>query len=737
MSVSTNRSIPIVFFCLAGLIYTGQALAADGAASANPDGPAKVNIFENPTTTTPSNPADADIPSGQTVKAGSFGEIDLHVKDLDVSTVLQLLSIQSKRNIIATKEVTGTVTADLYSVDFYDALDAILNANGFGFREKGKFIYVYTSAQLAEIQKSEEKPLVKVLRLNYLNARDASTYITPLLSAAGSISLSGQVPPGMAPSVGDAGSNSSPHMDTLVLRDLQANLDQIIIVIKELDIRPKQVTVKATVLQARLSEKNAWGVDITVLGGGTIDDFTTPLSVIDDLTKGTVKPTGHTSVASSTAGNAASGPATFRFGYLSGSIEMFVRALDQVTDTTVIAKPEILVLNRQRADLLIGGRLGYISTQQTETSTTQTVEFLDIGTQLTVRPFVSDDNMIRLELRPSISTGRVTPLGGFVVPETETQELTTNIMVKSGMTVVIGGLFQESTQVDRSQVPGIGDIPILGAAAKGIDDKVDRSEVIFLITPTVMKDEVLYAQGERAMDSADYAQYGAREGLLIWSRTKRTSAYMQDALALYKEGKTDLALEAANKALYLDSTIVDARRIKAAVLGNRLHVYERSILTEIVNNNVNTQLKAAPSAKVEPATGKPGAKAAASANDAPVITEPVPATEGPFQPVKPEVDVPIKPASDTTPAPKATEPDASENPDNAIPVPAPASDAEASNNNKPVNTPNEDGGADRPADDDITKRLLDEVKKLVEAGIEEAPKKEAEADADSTPKNDD
>lgn len=751
-----RRLSAAVFFCLGGWVCNDLANAANSAipvdfrvfAAAAEEGDApKSDLFDSGKPAVTPAPAEKpvgssdDIPDGQTVKAGAFGEIDLHVKDLDVSTVLQLLSIQSKRNIIATKEVAGSVTADLYGVDFYDALDAILHANGFGYREKGKFIYVYTAKELAEIQKQEEKPVTRIIRLNYINSKDASTFVTPLLSGSGSIALSGAVPTGLAPTVSDNGSNSSAHQDTLVIRDLQGNVDQILTIIKELDIRPKQVSIKATVLQARLSEANAFGVDITVLGGSSVDDFTTPLDAIDELADGSVIPTKRTVVGSSQPGNTRTGASNFKLGFVAGSVEAFVRALDEVTDTTIVANPEVLVLNRQRADLLVGGRLGYISTQQTESSTTQTVEFLDIGTQLTVRPFVSDDGMVRLELRPSISTGTTELAGGFIIPVTQEQTMTTNVMVRSGQTVVIGGLFQETTQVTRSQVPGLGDVPIVGNAFKGVDDETDRTEVIFMITPTIVKDELLYAQGDRAMESVDLASFGAREGLLPWSRTKQTSSYMQDALKYYKEGKNDLALMEANKALNLDSTIIDARRMKSAITGQRVGGHNRSILRETTNHVIDGKIGTTPTAgnsvdASTPASPESDNTAAPLPNgkkqwwhdeNAPAAEKPAATPAEPAAPVTPAVNEfepvvkPVKDATETTPevAPEVTPEPAPATEEAPAPeaapaeepapaaeeaAPAPATEGEAKNSNS----------SDNSGQDEDARKAIEALNKLIE-----------------------
>ena len=744
MSTYRMRRLGLVFFCSVGWVCSGPVLAADEPAQETPAArtaqageAAKSNLFEGaekdskPSAPPPSavkaapveapvgadteaqpQPTDkpfvpAEIPQGQTVKTGSFGEIDLHVKDLDIATVLQLLSIQAKRNIIATKNVSGSVTADLYQVDFYGALDSILEPNGFGYREKGKFIYVYTAKELAEIRKLEEKPIVKIHRLNYLNAKDASTFVTPLLSASGTIAISGEVPTAFQSTITDNGKNTSADQDVMVIRDLQGNVEDILKIIKELDIKPKQVSIRATVLKATMKEENGFGVDITVVGGATTDDFTTPLSVLEDLADGTVSSNGRRAGGvESNPGNTQAGRSNIKFGFIAGSVEAFVRALDEVTDTTVVANPEVLVLNRQRADLLIGGRLGYISTQQTETSTTQTVEFLDVGTQLTVRPFISDDGMVRLELRPSISTGETTLTGGFVIPSTQEQSMTTNVMVRNGQTVVIGGLFQEDVQVTRSQVPILGDVPIVGNAFKGVDDKSNRSEVIFLITPTIVKDEILYASGDRAVETVGQTMYGAREGTLPWSRSKQVAANMQDAIKYYKEGKKELALDAANKALNSDSTVVDAIKIKSALMGERVKFYERSILKDVINGDVDAAIKA----KADAQNGA-GAQPTVDATTQPAEV-PAPATVD-AQPAQPD--------------PRGEEPAGNEQPQ---PQPAPATaDADAQPSAQAQPEPaNQPAQADAQNDEGL-KKVLDAVNKIVADGNTPAPA-DSSADAD-------
>jgi len=578
--------ISVVFFCMCGWICSSPVAEALGAESASPwseEGPA--SVFDDA--------AEAASDNAQAVRVSALGEIDLHVKDLDVSKILQLLSIQSQRNIIASRNVAGTITADLYGVDFYAALDAVLHTNGFGYQEKGNFIYVYTQQELAAIQEAERQMITRVKRLNYITAVDASTFAMPLLSPTGKIAVSGEATAGFEASSGDGGANSFAHADTLIIRDYPENVEEILSLVEELDVRPKQVMIEATVLEAKLTENNAFGVDLSVVADFSMASFGSPLGAVGELLAGTVDapvrgPVGQ--AYNSSVGNVASGLGGLKVGIVHDDFAMFLRALDQVTDTTVLANPKLLVLNRQRAKLLVGEKLGYISTTSTDTSSTQTVEFLDTGTELSVRPFIGDDDFIRMEVKPAISTGSVQELANFVVPTKQTEELTTNVMLRSGQTVVLGGLFKETTTVTRKQVPFLGDLPILGAAFQGHDDTVLRNEFIFMITPTIMKDESLYAGGERAKDSIEITRVGARQNLLPWSRTKLSAGHLRQALKLRDEGETKRALWAVNRALAIDPNLVEARRLKEELTGKRKWYPKQSVLDDAVGKMIDDEL---------------------------------------------------------------------------------------------------------------------------------------------------
>lgn len=593
-----------VMACACG--FASLALAAGQA-------PAKAGVFDDVEDSNSAQQAPA-------VSVSPFGQIDLHVKDVDLSKVLQLLSIQAQRNIVASRNVAGKVSADLYGVDFYEALDAILHPNGFGYQEKGSFIYVYTQQELAAIQDAERVMTTKVVRLSYITAVDASTFVSPLLSPTGSIAVSGSAPAGFEASSGDGGANSFAHADTLVIRDYPENVEQIVKTIEELDVRPKQVLVEATILEANLTEANALGVDLSVLVN--FDQLATGaggIGGVDKLLSGTVVGAGNggaTGGSTTSVGNTAAGKSGMKIGIVDDNFSIFIRALDQVTDATVVANPKLLVLNRQRAKLLVGQKLGYLSTTQNENTTTQTVEFLDVGTELSVRPFVGDDDFIRLEIKPAISTGTVEDVAGFVIPTKNTEELTTNVMLRNGQTAVLGGLFKETTTVTRKQVPFLGDVPVLGAAFRGQDDDSVRSEFIFLLTPSIVKDQALYAAGERAKESVHMVQVGAREGLLPWSRTKLQAGELREASKQLEAGNNKKALWAVNNALSLEPSSAEAHRLKAQITGQQEQLRGGSILDDAVKQMIDQKVESGADATQTPET-----PAATETSQAPETTE--------------------------------------------------------------------------------------------------------------------
>jgi len=259
---------------------------------------------------------------------------------------------------------------------------------------------------------------------------------------------------------------------------------------------------------------------------------------------------------------------------------VFLQMLDQVVDSTVVARPTVTVLNRQKAQVLIGERIAYLSTTQTQTSTTQEVKYLDVGVKLVFRPFVSPDGMVRIELAPEVSTARIKDIdaaGGSkaTVPDEITQTLQTNVRVKSGQTIVLGGLFREQSTVTSRQIPGLGDL--LPGAFSGASGQMKKQEIIFLITPTVVEDAQDYRDGERALAVADAAKVGARAGLLPFSESHLAGNYQLQALEAWKKGDRSTALYYVDQALRTQKASPSMLSLREAIRTDSKAGYRREL----------------------------------------------------------------------------------------------------------------------------------------------------------------
>ena len=540
----------------------------------------------------------------QDVVVDDFGTVDISVQDTDLAQVLQMLSLQSRKNIITSKRVSARVTANLYYVTFKEALDAILHVNGYGYIEQGNFIYVYTLEEIAELEKAARKTESRRFALEYLAAADAAEFVKPLLSDKGKLSFLGEVEKGFRPDDTSAGEDSWAYAAMLVVNDFPENVESITKLLGELDTPPQQVVVEATVVSTVVNEDNAFGVDFSVIANSDFTDFFNPLAAVNDLIRGNntagARPTSpdqgfvpdnnRADAVTSTVGNTA-GPGGLKVGVIQGDVAVFLRVLDEVTDSTVLARPRVMALNRQRAQVLVGDRIAYLSTTQTETSTTQAVQFLDTGIRLVFRPFISSDGSIRMELYPSVSEARLRSSTGVrgtgqEIPDERTSEITTNVRMRDGQTLVLGGLFQEDTTISRSQVPWLGDIPIVGAAFSGQTDKITRREIMFLITPTIVHDQLVDAWSKQAEEFVDAVRVGARAGLLPFSRELMTGNQNHDAYAAFQAGDHDTAMFHINNSLRINPNQPEIQKLRNQISSQSTELPTRSLMDQILETEL-------------------------------------------------------------------------------------------------------------------------------------------------------
>ena len=538
-----------------------------------------------PPATQPTRVTDTQV----TVSDG--GTVEMHVSDVSLLDVLRMLSVQSRKNIIASSGVTGRVTANLYSVTIAQALDAILQSSGYVYREKDNFIFVYTAKELADLDKASRKFATEVFRLYYTPASNAATMIKPALSPDAQVAVTVAAGVGIDPGSSDVGGNSHAAEDMLVVTDYSDNLDRVRTILKELDRRPRQVLVEATILAATLNDNNALGVDFSVLGGVKFDDFvSTPSQTSANASNATlVDPAGNGVGKYQTAqtgftNNVPQGG--LRVGVLTNNVSIFVQALESVTNTTVLANPKVLSLDKQRGYVHIGRSDGYQTTTVSQTTSTQTVQFLDSGTTLVFRPYIGDDGFVRMEVHPEDSSGGLTSSN---LPFKSVTEVTTNMMVRDGRTIVIGGLFRESSSTSRAQVPGVGNVPLLGALFRQKTDATQRQEIIVLLTPHVLKDDSSYDRlSDEAKKRMEQLRIGVRKDMMPFGRLRLAESEYENAVAeLAKpEPDRDLALWHLNNATNLNPQFVEAIELKAKVSGRRVTESDSSVIRDFVTKSI-------------------------------------------------------------------------------------------------------------------------------------------------------
>ena len=526
--------------------------------------------------TDPQPPAEPELPvTPAAVRVTDAGLLDLHVRDMELATLLEMLSYQARSNIVTSTRVSGKVSANLYSVTLEQALDAVLLPNHFAYLPMDKTVFVGTEE---EIRAMRPPPMTRVFKLRFLRPAEAAKALKAVLAPDATIVEGGTetgAASGNAPAAGGSGAKLAADMgpatvDYLIVTDYPDRLHAAEQLLAELDQRPKQVLIEATVLRATLTESNQFGIDFTVLGGVDFQNVNSTSNAGADLHTGALPPNKFqdevVNVNTSFTGNITGGG--FTLGFINNGVAMFVRALEEVTDVVVVGNPKVIALNKQEADVIVGRRDGYLTTTVTETAAVQTVEFLETGTQIRFRPIINDDGSVRLAVHPKDSSGGLTAAN---LPFEETTEAHADVLVNDGDTVLIGGLFRERTVGSRSQVPALGDVPLIGLAFGSRNDQTIREEVIILLTVHILKETDEEQAAQRALaDDVERIRVGNRRGLFGIGRERLAQAFFHAALSDLERGNTGLALLNARIAVYNQPKHLAALKLEERLLHTRL-----------------------------------------------------------------------------------------------------------------------------------------------------------------------
>jgi type IV pilus assembly protein PilQ len=420
----------------------------------------------------------------------SPGNVTLVFKDADIRTVLHTLSYKSGVNIVASSDVEGTVSIRLVDVPWETALEVILKNHGLAVERVGNIMRVITLTSVAEEELQNE-----VFVLNYAKAAEIADSIEATVTERGRIKF-------------DARTN------TLIVTDIPTNLYKVRSVVSRLDRRTPQVAIEARIIEARLGKEDELGIDwnVEVAASGSARPTTFPFErdslpfsrrgKKDQSMQSYFPSGGPIGTADEEFLTPLSfpniGAEAFTFGTLDFTqLTATLRMLDKKTDTSIISNPNITTLNNKEAKIIVGQIFNIPTYERNDTTGRMEITGYtekDVGIILTVVPHINEVNDIVVDLKPEVTTFLDWDEFGaganaIFAPRFTTRTAETQVMVRDGQTIVIGGLRENQTIKVNKKVPFFGDIPLVGELFKYKEDAIDTKDLIIFITVRLVPDD--------------------------------------------------------------------------------------------------------------------------------------------------------------------------------------------------------------------------------------------------------
>jgi type IV pilus assembly protein PilQ len=432
--------------------------------------------------------------------------LTLNFQDIETRAVLQLLAETSGQNIVVSDTVQGNVTLRLQNVPWDQALDIVMRTKGLDKRQEGNVIYVAPAEELAarekqllESQKSltELSPVrTEYLQVNYAKASDLASLIKSqgkgsLLSERGSLAI-------------------DERTNTLLLQDTADRLADIRRLVQTLDIPVKQVLIEARIVIVNDDFSRELGVRF---GGALVGNYGSSDGLMYvgrgglDTQPGTagpiINPTSPGGVGVS--GSQVTTP-TVNDRYMvnlpvsnpAGRIAMTLLDSDYVVDLEitaaqregrgeVVSAPRVITANGKEAVIEQGTEIPY---QEAASSGATTTQFKKAVLSLKVTPQITPDDRVILDLTVSKdSVGQVLPSAtGGSVPSIDTREITTQVLVNDGQTVVLGGILETERRDSVNKVPFLGDVPGLGYLFRSKSKTDNKDELLIFVTPKILRE---------------------------------------------------------------------------------------------------------------------------------------------------------------------------------------------------------------------------------------------------------
>jgi type IV pilus assembly protein PilQ len=404
-------------------------------------------------------------------------KISLDFQDADIVPIFRLLADISGYNIVVSPEVKGKLTMKLNNVPWDQALDLILKTFSLGKSIEGNIIriapYTVFAKESEEAAKAKEagikaEPLeTKIFPISYADVKVVETSIrsSKILTPRGSMSV-------------------DVRTSSMLIKDVASVFPEVENLLATLDKPTPQVMI-----EARIVEVNTNAVkDLGIQWGGFIKGTNTLSSIggFSGLNPGTF--TGENFLVDFPGGASAGSGSGFTFGILNPAktmgLDLQLSAVETLGKGKVISNPRILTVDNGKAKILQGKS---IPVRKLTTEGTVSTEFKDINLELNVQPHITPDNSIgiSIEIKKEELDPTVPSIEG--VPGTDKKEAKTDVIIKDGETIVIGGIYKINTTESETGVPGLMKIPILGWLFRNTKEEVTTAELLMFITPRIVQ----------------------------------------------------------------------------------------------------------------------------------------------------------------------------------------------------------------------------------------------------------
>ncbi len=452
-------------------------------------------------------------------------KLSLNFQDIKVRAVLEIIADVTGLNLVASDTVEGNITLRLDNVPWDQALDLVLKSKSLDKRQVGNVLLVAPAAEIAERERQEIEtrnqlqelaPLkTEFIRIRYANAIDIFELFTGKESSdepgeddgTGSQSTRGILSE-RGTAIVDERTNS------IILTETEDKITEFKALIEQVDIPIRQVMIESRIVIANSDFSKEIGVRWGGIGagtrggrlfefGGSLDSLASNTGTTgggDGTTVTEGSPAGFFGGTSSTvlnennivdlaAPNAQAG--SFALSFLNSRVllDLELTAFENSGSAEIVSQPKVITGDKQKASIESGQEIPF----QVVTDDGVSIQFREAVLKLDVTPQITPDNRIIMDLvvtQDSVSSEEVIS-NQSSVPIIDTTELNTKVLVGDGRTIVLGGIFQQSTIKGVTKVPFFGDIPFVGRLFRQNIDSEEKQELLIFITPRILSDSLI------------------------------------------------------------------------------------------------------------------------------------------------------------------------------------------------------------------------------------------------------